>query len=159
MTDITINILQEKEDGLYKGQEKILNFVPRITAVKEIKTTNNTEWSYDVEIYRDGQEVDCINIRKLYIDNWFKLSYFCPSAALKEKHKKMIEQYLEEQVVQTPTIKEVFIDTYGWWEYEEQKVFFRKNIITRNLQVDITTLQKEGSRSKCFGSRFLRRTN
>lgn len=143
MTDMTISILQEKEDGLYKGQQRILNFVPKIIGIKEIVMVDSIKLLYDVAIYRQGQKIDCITTKTLYIDNWFHLSRLCPSAALRDRDKKLIEQYLEEQVAQIPVIQGIFIDTCGWWENQEQKVFFRKDIITAKLNCDIMTVHKE----------------
>ena len=84
---IITNIIQEKLDGLYMQDIKILNFVPRLVAVRESIKRDNIAVSYDIAIYKNGEQVDYINTKQLYIKNWFQFSKYCPSASLNEKTK------------------------------------------------------------------------
>ena len=128
------NRVKSKEDGLYFKEQKIIDFIPKVTGFKETIIGNETKLYYDLSIYKNGEVIANITINDLYVRNWFKLSTKCPTAMLSEKHKKMIQQYLEEQVSKMDAVHEVLLDKTGWWEFGEQRVFFQKNMITWNLK-------------------------
>lgn len=142
MIDIVSQILEEKEDGLYKNEKKLVNFIPRLIAIKETISKKERRISYDIEIFRDGKRVDCINSQYLYIKDWFQFSRYCPSASLSEKDRKLIQQYLEEQATQAPICMEHVFDTYGWWFDENQIAYYGKNLITYNFKSPISLKNK-----------------
>lgn len=117
------------DNGMYIGDNKLLDFIPCIEEVREVATSKGIQVQYKIAIKKCKETVDSIVISDLYVKSWFKLSRCCTDAALTNNDRRLIEQYLEGQVAEQPVVREIHLDKRGWYYIGEGRVYYRNNII------------------------------
>lgn len=114
MNEIKKGNLVMLDDGMYLGSDKILGFIPEVTAVKEIQTGDEVKAEYDIAIRIKGNIVDKVTVGNLMIRSWYGLSRYCPDAGVSDKTRKVIERFLQEQAAQLPALRMLDITKKGW---------------------------------------------
>lgn len=131
-----------REDGLYLGDRRLLDFIPSIEMVKKTLTSLGDQMSYKVVMSRNGKVIQTAWIRKLYVRSWFELSDQCSDADLLDRERRLIEGYLQKQVPGCPAYREIYLDKSGWQSIDGGEIFYNKYVITKAVGDVIQTRDK-----------------
>lgn len=142
MTNISKDTFECRDDGLYYGEEKLLDFVPVIDKVIEELSANKCQLTYATKILRGNIVVDIVILQELFVKSWFSLSSFCPDAALTEKNRRLLQYFLEQQVSDAPIIRRIKIEQMGWHKFDSGQLYYGNQVFVAGIAEELQIINE-----------------